>query len=181
MSQSFTIQVRSVLGALTFFSTAAEFLRFFENNRGSIVKVSFDDSVGESHRFTMRYGDGVFARALLDNCGKVFPIDTLLFVDVPLCLTTAINRKINRFCDLLETDFHEAHDCVCVKNAFTEEGFFEYLREVESLFVNRELQYPCDCDCCTIVPCSFCEPQELADFHHITPCGNVCFCYECVC
>ena len=134
MSQNFTIKVRQSLCKLSFFPTVSEFMCFFENNRDSIVNICFNDFIGESHCFTMRYGDGIFANALLDNCGKVFPIDTFLFVDLHPCSSEAINRKINRFCELLETDIHEATDCVCVKNAFMEKDFFEYLHKVELQF-----------------------------------------------
>lgn len=181
MTSSFTIQVRSVLGTLDFFPNVFEFVNFYNVHRDTIAKISFDDSLGAPHRFTFHESGGVFDLALFENCKKVFPIDSLLFIDVPLCLTEEKIRKIDKFCKLMKVDFNEAYDCVCVKNAFTEKYFFEYLEEVESLFVNRKLQYPCECECCAYVACAKCEPANLDDHHHIAPCGKVCFCYDCYC
>lgn len=180
MPLNFSIQLRSILGEILLFDNVADFFDFFSQNQETTAKISFDDINGIRHRFVMKYTGGVFDKALYDSCKKVFPVGTLIFADIPLCCDEKINQKINRFCELFNVDYYDAYDCICVKNAFTHDGFIDYILDQDVWFTKRKLEQ-CDCSCCASVVCPTCEPSDLITFAHVSSCGKTCFCYDCEC
>lgn len=175
------IQRRSIFGTIEHFDNVTDFLTQcfnFEDQIEETTKFSFTDSCGIRRRFTMRFSGGVFDEFLFKKCGKFFPVGTFLFVDVPLCFDEKSNQKINKICNNYGIDDYDAYDCLHVRNAFTHEGFIEYLFEEEKKIFETNF---CQCSCCNSIVCVVCEPLDLSSNVHVAPCGRECYCYGCTC